>query len=301
MAGDRPPIPDPTARQVRQRCGFGCAICGDPLYQYDHIIDYSVVREHHADNLTLLCVKHHTEKTKKLLTQVQVERANANPINVQRGISSPYGLHFEGTRFDVEIGGNKFFGGLRDNQNCVNLTAISIDDVDLLSFKIDSSGKPFSERCIFDRANFPLLGIFENRVICYVSAWDVEFIGHKLTVRDGPGKILFEIDFLPPNAIVIDRAHLLCNGIEILVRPSHIYILNSDQYLSQCTADNCQIGLQLGRNQRGLASGFSADRDSLCRYLLSESEVTKRENEAIRRMTTLFEEMGIDPSSNMPS
>jgi hypothetical protein len=29
-------IPDHVAREVRQRCGFGCVCCGSALYQYHH-------------------------------------------------------------------------------------------------------------------------------------------------------------------------------------------------------------------------------------------------------------------------
>jgi hypothetical protein len=42
-------------REIRQRCGFGCVLCGIRIYQYDHIIDYAQVQEHTADNITLLC------------------------------------------------------------------------------------------------------------------------------------------------------------------------------------------------------------------------------------------------------
>jgi len=31
-------IPLPIQREVRQRCGFGCVICGTLLYEYDHIL-----------------------------------------------------------------------------------------------------------------------------------------------------------------------------------------------------------------------------------------------------------------------
>lgn len=109
MAELRPEIPDPMKRAVRQRCGFGCVICGTPLYAYDHIIDYREVKEHKAENLTLLCDSHHREKTNGLLPLAQVQKRNASPYNIQHGVSSPYGLHLDGPRFDVLFGGNQFF------------------------------------------------------------------------------------------------------------------------------------------------------------------------------------------------
>jgi 5-methylcytosine-specific restriction endonuclease McrA len=76
----RPDIPDGIKREVRQRCGFGCVLCGFPIYEYEHIIDYSIVREHVAANLTLLCPNHHAQKTRKLISRQVVETANANPL-----------------------------------------------------------------------------------------------------------------------------------------------------------------------------------------------------------------------------
>jgi 5-methylcytosine-specific restriction endonuclease McrA len=67
VANDRDKIPRKTKLRVRQRCGFGCVICGHPIYQIDHMVDHAVVQEHKAANLTLLCPRHHDEKTKGLL------------------------------------------------------------------------------------------------------------------------------------------------------------------------------------------------------------------------------------------
>jgi len=82
-------IPEAIKREVRQRCGFGCVICGAPIYEYDHIIDWSIVKKHEAKNITLLCPQHHTEKTKGLLTREQVANSNMNPFSLQKGKVSP--------------------------------------------------------------------------------------------------------------------------------------------------------------------------------------------------------------------
>ena len=72
-----------------------------------------------------------------------------------------------------------------------------------------------------------------------------------LTVREDAGKILFEIEFVPPKGLAINRAHFLCNGVELVVKKSHIFIINTGNLLKFCTMDYRQIGLQLGRNMRG--------------------------------------------------
>ena len=75
----RPPIPQPMQRAVRQRCCFGCVICGQPLYEYHHMVPYAEVKKHEEDNLTLLCDDHHKEATVGLLTSAQVSLADSSP------------------------------------------------------------------------------------------------------------------------------------------------------------------------------------------------------------------------------
>jgi hypothetical protein len=63
----RPPIGAEMEKEVRRRCGFGCVMCGLPLYEYDHILGWSNVQRHVAEEITLLCDMHHREKTNGLL------------------------------------------------------------------------------------------------------------------------------------------------------------------------------------------------------------------------------------------
>src|SRR3982750_2806106 len=104
----RPPIPDPMKREVRQRCGFGCVICGLPLYEYDHLLGWARVQRHVAEEITLLCDQHHREKTSGLLPEAPVIEANSAPFNLRTGVSRPYDLHFDGEMCSIEIGGNSF-------------------------------------------------------------------------------------------------------------------------------------------------------------------------------------------------
>src|SRR5215470_1873155 len=91
----RPPIPEPTKRLIRQRCGFGCVICGLPLYEYEHMLGWANVERHEAAEITLLCDQHHRERTNGLLPIEAVKQANTDPINFKTGLAKPYDLHFE--------------------------------------------------------------------------------------------------------------------------------------------------------------------------------------------------------------
>jgi predicted restriction endonuclease len=65
---ERPAIPEHISRTVRQQCGFGCAICGMPFFEYEHIEEWADVKEHTVENILLLCPNHHSSKTTKKLS-----------------------------------------------------------------------------------------------------------------------------------------------------------------------------------------------------------------------------------------
>jgi hypothetical protein len=293
MNETRPPIPDGIQREVRQRCGFGCILCGAPLYEYHHIVPYNECREHVGANITLLCDAHHKEATNGLLTVEQIAQANQAPYNLQRGVSSPYGLHFQGTVFDCVIGGNRFSSKFRDNECDAVAIAVSVDDFDLVWFRIDNSGRLFFNATLFDQNNVPLLLIRENALVYRVDTWDLEFKTRTLTIREAARKILLEMEFLPPHEVVIHRARLLCNGVEILVRKSYVFVVNSGQLLVKCSSLDCDVGLQLGRNERRLAAGFGSAPDTLGRYHMPAAEVRRRQQEALSRMETTLAQLGI--------
>ena len=301
MSDERPPIPFPLQRQIRQRCRFGCVLCGAPLYEYHHMNPYQEAQGHNADEITLLCDKHHKEATKGLLTADRISQANANPFNIQKKVSSPYGLHFQGNEFHCVIGGNRFSGGLRNRDGTVAMVAVSVDDIDLLWYTIDTCGHVFLHANIFDENNLPLLRIIGNWLAYRTEAWDIEFKGKLLTVREAARKILFEIEFSPPNQAIIHRARLLCNGVEILVRKSRVFVVNSETLLVGCTGRDGPIGLQIGRNDRGLGGAFSVSPKAVCRYYMPAEDVRRRERNAVNELKNMMDRLDLGPNSSMPT
>jgi len=294
MAEPRPPIPLPIQRDVRQRCGFGCVICGCPLYEYHHMVPYHESKQHVPDELTLLCDKHHKEATNSLLTDDQIQSADSNPFNAQHGVSSPYGLNFQGEAFTCVIGDNRFTGAIRDEHNVAALIPISIDDIDLIWFAIAPNGSLFLNANIFDECNLPLLTIVGNCLVYRTETWDIDFQGNTLTVREAARKIFFEITFEPPNQITVNRARLLCNGVEIIVRQSHIFVANSGNLFVRNRIDNCAIGIQIGRNQRGLGAGMLVNPEIVSRYFMTTKELRDRERKAKDDMDKMLSEFGIN-------
>ncbi|EIE1271962.1 MULTISPECIES: hypothetical protein [Vibrio] len=270
-------IPLPIQREVRQRCGFGCVICGLPLYEYEHMEEWAVVKRHVADEITLLCDQHHREKTGGLLPIEVVRAANKSPYNLREGNSKPYNLHFAGTEATVEIGSNSFT--CRDKGYGTAMVPVSVDGTPLIGL-ILADGHLLLNLVVFDEFNSPVLHIKNNQLIYSTSPWDIQLVGKKLTIREAHKKILFEIEFYPPNRVVINRGRLLRNGVEILIRPSNILVTNNSMLLSECHAHNCYGGLIIGHHDKPIG-GFMA-LQSVPRYLGDRTEALKFEKEFLK-------------------
>ncbi|MGE8571540.1 MAG: cell division protein [Acinetobacter amyesii] len=270
-------IPLPIQREVRQRCGFGCVICGMPLYEYEHMEEWALVKRHIADEITLLCDQHHREKTSGLLPKEQVRRANEKPFNLQEGISKPYLLHFSGEEAIVEIGGNIF--SCKDQGYGTAMVPISVDGTPLIGLII-ADGHFLLNLVIFNEYNTPILHIKNNQLIFKPLAWDIQLVGTTLTLRENHRKILIEIEFCPPNKVIFKRGRFLRNGIEILVRPTNILITNNSTIIKNCTAVNCYGGLIIGYHEKAIGGFFAMD--GISRYLGSNKEALKFEKESLQ-------------------
>ena len=289
-SASRPPIPLPMRRTVRQRCAFGCIICGHPLYDYHHMTPYACVREHTEGNLTLLCDAHHREATSGLLTTAQIAKHDATPYNVVSGVSRPYALHFSGREPEVEIGGNKFSGGARHPDGGVLFIPISVDDHDIVSFRIDDDGRLFLNISILDECNLPLLAIVENELVYRGDVWDIAFEGRKLALRQAPRDIFLEIEFAPPNGLRLLRGRLLCNGVEILIHTTRIFIVNAGQTFEKCSFGGGAIALQLGRNDRGYPCCTRSNPQGLRRYGVDRETLIRRDNRTAKEIQALFKQ-----------
>lgn len=271
-------IPLPIQREVRQRCGFGCVICGMPLYEYEHMEEWALVRRHVADEITLLCDHHHREKTNGLLPKEVVRKANENPFNLHEGISKPYLLHFAGDEAIVEIGGNTF--SCKDQGYGTAMIPISVDGTPLIGL-ILADGHFLLNLVIFNEYNSPVLHIKNNQLIFKPVAWDIQLVGTVLTVRENHRKILIEIEFCPPNKVIFKRGRFLRNGVEILVRPTNILIANNSTIIKGCSAINCFGGLIIGHHEKPIGGFFAMD--GISRYLGSNKEALKFEKESLQR------------------
>ena len=269
-------IPLPMQREIRQRCGFGCVICGLPLYEYEHMNEWALVKCHVTADITLLCDRHHREKTGGLLPKEIVREADANPFNLRKGVSKPYDLHFSGKQAEVVIGGNSFT--CEDRGYGTVMVPISIDGVAMVGLTL-GDGHLLLNLVAFDECNVPVLHIKNNQLFYSTSPWDVQLVGTTLTIREAHRKILLEIKFAPPNKIVITRGRFLRNGVEVLVRPENILVTNNCTYISGCHAHDCHGGLILGHQERPMGGFMTVQ--GIPRYMGDRKEALQFERECL--------------------
>lgn len=207
-------IPARTKREVRQRCGFGCVICGSPVYEYDHMDGFHVTG-HVAERITLLCSGHHTEKTARRLPIRIVERHNAEPFNSRRRATPKRALYYDATEAptlrlgDMEI--------RPDSERRENL-GISVHGSVAFGVRFTQDGLPSLEADIRDMTNKPLLRITRGELRFAVSNWDVTFEGQILRVQSRARSYVLEVLFDPEaNTVHILRGDFALHLERILI------------------------------------------------------------------------------------
>ena len=293
-------IPSPIRRAVRQRCGFGCVICGLPLYEYEHLLGYAELARtrppedvHHAEEITLLCDRHHREKTSGLLPIDDVICANQDPFNLRAGVSKPYDLHYSGTDCEVVIGNNTFTWHAPSEG--AFFAPLVIDGLPLIAFTLQDN-HVLLQLVVFDEFNEPMLTIGENRLNYSTIPWDIEFVGRNLIVREAHRKILIDMVFDVPGRIEISRGRFLRNGVELIIAPDMVFLTNTGAGIRGNTAKGGSIGLGFGTDLPRLGCGFRVSR--VPRYLNRKDLRSDARTRALMKQLRDSAEMGdVDLSS----
>jgi hypothetical protein len=243
---DRDP-PEHIRRQVRQRCRFGCVMCGKPLIHYDHIVEYNVVKCHEVQNIALLCGGHHDEKTRGHLAAEFVQEALDEVVRTgKRAGGGVHDLRYR-PNFFVHMGTNVVEGRLSEQRP--ELPVITIDDTVILGFRFED-GQPLINMRMFDENNKLILRVRKNQLVTTTDIWDQTLVGTKLTMHQARRSILLVIDFQAPDKIVIERGQFYAFGIGLRVDAEALTVMNNEVGFAKC---------RLGG--RGFSFGESSDKD----------------------------------------
>lgn len=182
-------------------------------------------------------------KTNSLLPIEVVQEADRNPYNLRSEISKNILLHYSGNDVQLVLSNSTFsFNGLPENALFAPLV---IDGLTIVGFRVES-GRLLLQFSAFNEFNIPILQIVDNELIYRTEQWDIEWVGKKLTIREGHRKILLQLVFEPPNIIKIAKGRILFNGIEVLIGTDYVFCSNNSCFLSSISTVNCAIGLGIG-------------------------------------------------------
>jgi hypothetical protein len=198
-------IPEPIQRQVRQRCGFGCVVCGLTLYQYHHFDPtYVNAREHNPAGIVLLCAGCHDKLTRGRLSEETLIKAAYNPKCLEEGYS--HHTFDIGEEAPVVIFGHATF--IR--------TPIILEVFGTPLFQVEApetTNGPFRISALFfDKTGNRVGRIVRNEWQGLVRNWDIETVGKKITVRYAHKEIALVIRTEPPNKLIVEHLEMYFKG-----------------------------------------------------------------------------------------
>ncbi len=253
-------LPNSIKRSVRRRCGFGCVVCGLPIFEYDHIFGWANTHRHKDEEITLLCPNHHAEKTKGLLTVEQVQEADRTPWNLRAGHSRPFHLQFEGQSCEVRMPGLTFRADYARTGPW--MIPILVHGWAPLAFVFDE-GALLLNLSVQDLDGRAVLKITESELVYSTDLWDIEFVGARLRIREAARKFLLDLSFCPPAHVVLDKWSYAGYGVEIQVDAEGLTLSTPDGTLrfvnegGQLIFDGA-VGINVGPNPENLGVAFQA-------------------------------------------
>lgn len=201
-------IPPFVKREVRQRCGFGCVICGFGFYDYEHFDpDFADATEHNPDGMTLLCSQCNQKRARGRLSAHTVAVANANPKCLQQGFASEM-FDFHSEPIEIKFAGVTFY-------DCKHLIVVNERPILSVQPAIDDKSPVLLSGVFCDPAGRETLIINENEWSVDSKYWDVECIGPRITIRSSPGQIVLVLKMNSPTGIVVERFDMLFEGVRL--------------------------------------------------------------------------------------
>ncbi|MCE6987471.1 HNH endonuclease [Dyadobacter sp. CY323] len=186
----RTAIPLSVARQVRQECYFGCVLCGSPVFHYDHIEEYSVVKEHKADNLALLCASHHNDKTTKKIDAATIKEARLNPFNKNKALTAGHPI-FESRNIDVTLGNIKILANLTEDRE---FYVMCVNGIAYISITLENGWLSLSMAVTNDDGKI-LLAVDRGNIQVALNIFDYTYVGDRLIISEIDGAPIVDLNF----------------------------------------------------------------------------------------------------------
>lgn len=211
-------IPEPVMREVRQRCGFGCVICGCAIVQYHHFSpEFADAREHRLEGITLLCGTCHDRASKGIVGTEQIEDFDSAPMCKRVGFTRDF-LFASRDKVHFQIGSATFR----------RRAIIAYDNELLVGFAppVSENGPLRLFARFEDDKGAPLLEIVDNVWSVGIHHFDVETFGNALVVRRRLGEITLKMLLNAGGEIVLERLQMGYRGFRVTVETGHFIVRN---------------------------------------------------------------------------
>ena len=199
-------VPADVKRVIRQRCGFGCVICGFGFYEYEHFDpDFADATQHNPMGMTLLCSQCNQKRARGRLSAESVALANNNPKCLEQGFANEL-FDFHSEPLEIIFGGMEFY-------NCKHL--IVVNERPILT--VQPSPMPNSPMLLSgvfcDEMGRDMLKIKENEWSVKSDNWDVDIEGPRIIIRSAPRQISLVLKMNPPKGIIVERLDMTFEGV----------------------------------------------------------------------------------------
>lgn len=190
----RPPSPA-VKKEIRQRCGFGCVICGAAIVTYEHFDPpFRDAQCHDPRGMTLLCGAHQLETSKGLLSKQTIAEANRDPFCKRVG----YAKHL----FDLGGKKPKIMMGGADVSDCGH--RIAIDGETMLQILApDSQSSRWRLSCrLVKQDGSVMCKIVENELVLMADNVDIQQQAARFSISSDNETIL-DLELHPPDALLL--------------------------------------------------------------------------------------------------
>jgi hypothetical protein len=225
--------PRPVERLLRQEAGYGCCVCGHPIFQYHHIVPYTANDPHYRpEDMMILCPNHHDQATQAVMNESTQRGHKARPHNIRQGHAGGL-LTVEQARPEINIGGSVGMIGAGN--------LLEVDHEMLLGLTLAEKGALLLNIGLYDRDDTLIAELHENEwTTDDPLPWDIDFGYRNLTIRSAPREIALSID--ARQAPVEIRADLWRHGKTIKLGPQGIRFGEGGGF-SELTLDGFTISI----------------------------------------------------------
>ncbi|HLW90671.1 MAG TPA: HNH endonuclease signature motif containing protein [Roseiarcus sp.] len=207
--------PEPIKRLLRQEAGFGCCLCGHPIFQYHHIVEWADDQHFRPEDMMVLCPNHHDQATRGALLEDEQRSLKREPFNIRHGRAGGW----------LEVRQDYCAASLGSVMVVNEGPFLQIDGETMLSLSLGERKNLEVSLRLFSSADELLLEIDRNE---WISGdpfpWDIEASWQTLTLRERARQITLSLDGRQRPLEV--RGELWRNGKHFQIHKDRIVVVN---------------------------------------------------------------------------